>query len=43
MLDILQGSPYEFLVDYKNEKHPMSNIKFVQSFWNFARLKKIKN
>ena len=42
ILDILQ----EFLVDYKNKKHQrrdpfeMSNIKFVQSFWNFAQLKK---
>ena len=48
ILDILQGSPLWILVDYKNKKHQrgdpykMSNINVVQSFWNFAQLKKIK-
>ena len=38
ILDILQGSPFEFLVNYKNKKHQrgdpckMSNINVVQSF-----------
>ena len=45
ILDILQGSPFEFLVDYKNKKHQRRalissikrlNIKFVHYCWNFA-------
>ena len=48
ILDILQSLPFEFLVDYKNKKHPrrdsykISNINVVQGLWNFAQLKKIK-
>ena len=48
ILDILQGSLLWILVDYKNKKHQrgdpykMSNIKFVQSYSNFAQFIKMK-
>ena len=48
-LDNIYIRHFTFLVDYKNKKHQMgdpyimSNIKFVQSYSNFARFIKIKN
>ena len=44
MLDILRGSPlWIFGTLQKHQIHKVSNIKFVQSCWNFAWLKKIKS